>query len=123
MPHSYDYAYICVTPRVERCEQLEAGVILFCRTRRFLRAAIVLDIERLRALAPGLDPTLVQAHLALIPRICAGEGPIGRLEQAERFHWLVAPHSTVIQTTPVHTGLCTDPAETLERLLATLRCG
>ena len=116
MLSTYEYAYIRVVPRVEQGEFLNVGVILFCRTRRFLAAYIQLDVAKLAALAPTLDVDLVQAHLALFPRICAGEGPIGKLGQAEAFHWLVAPHSTVIQTSPVHAGLCTDPAATLARL-------
>jgi hypothetical protein len=113
----YEYAYIRVVPRVERAEFLNAGVILFCRTLRFLAACITLDEARLRALAPGLDVATVQAQLALYPRICAGEGPIGVLGQAKAFHWLVAPHSTVIQTSPINSGLCLDPQATLERLV------
>lgn len=112
---TYEYAYVRVVPRVEREEFLNVGVILFCRTRRFLAARIVLDRPRLAALAPTLDPDVVQAHLDLIPRICKGEGPIGQLGQAEAFHWLVHPRSTVIQTSPVHSGLCTDPAVALEQ--------
>lgn len=115
--HSYDYAYIQVVPRVERCEFINAGVILFCRTKRFLAAQIHLDEGRLQALAPYLSIGLVCTHLELIPRICAGEGPIGQLERAERFHWLVAPHSTVIQSSPVHSGLCHDPADALAKLI------
>lgn len=116
--HSYDYAYIQVVPRVERCEFIIAGVILFCRTKRFLDAQIRLDEERLQALAPYLPLTTVRAHLELIPRICAGEGPFGQFERAERFHWLVAPHSTIIQSSAVHSGLCQDPAAALTNLLA-----
>jgi hypothetical protein len=116
----YEYAYLRVVPRVEREEFLNAGVILFCRTRRFLAATIALDERRLAALAPTLDPATVRRHLALIPRICAGEGPIGRLGQADAFHWLVHPHSTVIQTSRVHSGLCSDPAAALGRLVAGL---
>ncbi|GIV75860.1 DUF3037 domain-containing protein [Litorilinea aerophila] len=115
---SYDYAFIRVVPRLERDEFLTVGVILFCRTRRFLGACIELDRARLRAMAPDLDADEVQAHLDLILRICAGEGPIGALGQAESFHWLVAPHNTVIQTSPVHCGLCHDPAQALEALMA-----
>ena len=115
---SYDYAVVRVVPAVEREEFLNVGVILFCRTRRYLAAAIDLDEGRLARLAPGLDVAQVRRHLELIVRVCAGEGTIGRLGQAEAFHWLVAPHSTVIQTSPVHSGLCTDPAATLRRLLA-----
>lgn len=116
--HSYDYAYIQVVPRVERCESINTGVILFCRTKRFLAAQIHLDEGRLQALAPYLSIDLVRTHLELIPRICAGEGPIGQLDRAERFHWLVAPHSTVIQSSPVHSGLCQEPAAALAKLIA-----
>ena len=121
--HSYDYAYIHVVPRVERCEFINAGVILFCRTQRFLAAQIELDEARLHALAPYLSITLVRTHVDLIPRICAGAGPIGQLERAERFHWLVAPHSTVIQSSPVHSGLCLDPSAALEQLVTQMRSG
>ncbi len=115
---SYDYAVIRFTPDVTREEFINAGVILFCRTRRYLAAQIELDKERLRILAPQIDPEVVHAHLALIPAICAGEGPIGGLGQAEAFHWIVAPHSTSIHCSPVHAGFTDDPAATLERLMA-----
>ncbi len=114
---SFDYAVIRVVPDVTREEFVNAGVILFCRTRRFLAAQIELDAARLAALAPQLDLDLVRQHLALIPAICAGEGPIGGLGQAEAFHWLVAPHSTTIQCSPVHSGITDDPAGTLARLM------
>jgi hypothetical protein len=113
---AYEYAYLRVTPHVERGEFLNVGVLLYCRTKRYLGVRILLDEARLAAFAPALDLSAVRAHLALIPRICAGEGPIGKLGQAEAFHWLVHPHSTVLQTSKVHTGLCEDPAEALERL-------
>ena len=116
--HSYDYAYIQVVPRVERCEFINAGVILFCRTKRFLEARIHLNEGRLQALAPYLPIDTVRTHLALIPRICAGEGPFGQFDRAERFHWLVAPHSTIIQSSPVHSGLCQDPGAALTKLIA-----
>jgi hypothetical protein len=115
-PSTYEYAYVRVVPRVERGEFLTVGVILFCRTQRFLAARLVVAAAQLARFAPQLDPVTTQVHLELIPRICAGEGPIGQLGQAEAFHWLVHPHSTVIQTSPVHSGLCTDPAAVLERL-------
>lgn len=118
--HSYDYAFIRVVPHVDRQEFLAAGVILFCRTRRFLQARIELDVELLRRLAPHLDVEQVQEHLALVPAICAGKGPIGELGQAESFHWLVAPHNTVIQAGPVHSGLCHDPERALEHLMGML---
>lgn len=122
-PSSFDYAIIRVVPRVEREEFINAGVLLFCRSRRFLQAMIELDRPRLAALAPDLDPDLVQRTLDLFPRVAAGgpeAGAIGQLPQAERFHWLAAPRSTIIQISPVHTGLCTDPAASLTHLLNTM---
>jgi hypothetical protein len=108
-------------PRVELGEFLNAGVILFCRTNRFLDAIIALDRARLAALAPaGFDLEQVAIHLALIPRIARGAGPIGALPLADRFHWLTAPRSTVIQPSPTHCGWCIDPAEALVRLVATM---
>ena len=93
------------------------------RRRGFLEARIELDAERLLALDPALDLDAARAHLATIPRVCRGgaeAGPIGKLPPRERFHWLVAPRSTIIQTSPVHTGRCADPAAALERLLDTM---
>jgi len=113
---SYDYAVIRVAPRFERGEFINAGVILFARTRRFLAAQLALDVDRLCTLFPGVDVAMVAEQLALIPRICAGEGPVGRLGQAEAFHWLVAPHSTVIHCGPVHSGITREPGWELERL-------
>ena len=120
---SFAYAVVRVVPRVERGEFLNAGVILYCPSRRFLDARVELDVARLAALAPGLDSEPVRRRLELIPRICAGgsdAGPIGQLPQAERFHWLVAPVSTVVQVSPVHTGLSDHPRAALDRLMAEL---
>jgi len=120
---SYDYAVVRVVPRVERGEFINAGVILFCRTRRFLGARIALDATRLAALAPKVDITELMQHLAMIPLVCAGSagaGPIGTLPLAERFHWLVAPRSAMIQASPVHCGLCDAPEAALEQLLEVL---
>jgi hypothetical protein len=117
---SFDYAIVRVVPRVERGECINAGVILFCLTKRFLAAKVELDERRLLALEPDVDLELVRGHLEAIPRICAGgraAGPIGQLPQKERWHWLVAPRSTIIQTSPVHSGLCEDPAQALEHLM------
>jgi len=120
-PSSFDYAIVRVVPHVEREEFINVGIILFCRTQRFLGARIELDKERLKALAPHLDVTEVEAHLDLIPRIAVGDdSPIGQLNQPERFHWLVTPRSTIIQISPVHTGLCTDPNKSLEHLMETM---
>lgn len=120
---SYDYAIVRVVPRVEREEFINAGAIVSCPSQNFLQARIELDEQRARALDPALDLELIRTHLASIPAICAGgpnAGPIGRLTQRERFHWLVAPRSTIIQTSPVHTGRCGDPAAALKHLLATM---
>lgn len=120
-PASFDYALVRVVPRVEREEFLNAGVILFCLERDFLAARVELDRARALALFPGADLATIEEHLAAIPRIAAGgegSGPIGRLSRRERFHWLVAPRSTVIQVGPVHSGLCGDPADTLDGLFA-----
>jgi hypothetical protein len=120
---SYDYAIVRVVPRVERGEFINAGVILFCRTRRFLGARIELDAGRLAALAPQINIHELNQHLAMLPLVCAGgagAGPIGELPLAERFHWLVAPRSAMIQTSPVHSGLCDAPDLALDALLDTL---
>jgi hypothetical protein len=120
---SYDYAIIRVVPKVEREEFVNVGVILWCAARGFLEAGIELDEQRLMALDSTLDLETIRAHLATIPAICTGGdqgGPIGQLSQRERFHWLVAPRSTIIQTSPVHTGCCTNPSAVLEHLLDTM---
>jgi DUF3037 family protein len=119
----YDYAVIRVVPKVDREEFINAGVILSCPDLSFLDARIKLNESRLIALDPNVDLELVRSHLATIPTICRGgdeAGTIGQLPQRKRFHWLVAPRSTVIQTSPVHTGRCNDPAAALERLAATM---
>jgi DUF3037 family protein len=121
--HSYDYAVIRVVPRVERAEFVNAGVILWCSAQDFLEARIELDEARAQALDPSLDLDAVRRHLASIRVICAGgpeAGPLGRLSKRERFDWLVAPRSTIIQTSQVHTGRCTDLHQALERLLDTM---
>ncbi len=122
-PAAYDYAIVRVVPRVERGEFINVGVILSCPELDFLEARIDIDVARLRVLDPALDLEQVRLHVASIPAICAGgadAGPIGRLSQRERFHWLVAPRSTMIQLSPVHTGRCDDPRAALERLLETV---
>ena len=121
--YPYDYAVLRVVPRVEREEFVNVGVIVSCPARDFLEARIELNEQRLTAMDSTLDIESIRAHLLTIPAICAGgaqAGPIGQLSQRERFHWLVAPRSTIIQTSPVHTGYCKDPAEVLERLLNTM---
>ena len=117
---TYDYAIVRVVPRVERGEFVNAGIILSCDMERILQAAIELDEAALLALDPGVDLELVRSSLATIPAICAGgsaAGAIGRLSARERFHWLVAPKSTIVQTSPVHTGQCGDVQTALEHLM------
>jgi len=122
-PSTYDYAVIRVVPRVEREEFVNVGVIVSCPQRGFLDCRIELDEARLRALWPEVDVDLVRRHLASIPAICRGgeeAGPIGKLPPRERFRWLIAARSTIIQASPAHTGRCTDPPALMEHLLATM---
>ena len=119
-PSPFQYAIVRVVPHVERGECVNAGVVLFCRQRRFLAARVELDEERVRAISPGADLDAVRGHLDALVRIAAGNpdgGPIAALPASERFHWLVAPSSTIIQCSPVHTGLTDDPEGELERLV------
>ncbi len=120
---TYDYAVVRVVPRVERGEFVNAGIILSCDVERILEAAIELDESALWALDPGIDLDLVRGALAAIPRICAGgegAGEIGKLSARERFHWLVAPRSTIVQTSPVHTGQCAELGGALQHLMRTM---
>ena len=117
---SFDYAIFRLVPRVERGEFINIGLILFCRTQRFLETQFSIDEAKLNVLAPTFSPTEVEDHIALFMRISQGatdSGPIGQLSQAERFHWLVNPRSTVVQMSTVHSGLCDDPAEALAGLI------
>ena len=120
---AYQYVVLRCVPRVDREEFINAGVILSCPAQDFLGARIELDERRLLALDAGVDLETVRANLASIPVICAGgpdAGPIGKLSPRERFHWLVAPRSTIIQTSPVHSGRCQDPAAALDHLVQTM---
>lgn len=117
---TYDYAIIRVVPRVQRGEMMNVGVILSCADQDFLDARIELDEPRLRALDPTVDLEVVRTHLGAILEVCRGgpkAGPIGELPPRDRFRWLVSPRSTIIQTSPVHTGQTSDPAACLERLM------
>ena len=119
----FQYAILRVVPDVERGESLNAGVVLFCRRLGFLGARTGLDAAALGALAPVCDPDEVRGHLAALERVAAGAadgGPIAELEPSERFHWLTAPSSTIVQASPVHTGLTSDPAAELEYLFERL---
>ena len=122
-PSSFDYAVVRVVPRVEREEFVNAGVIVFCLDQDFLGARVHVDEPRLRALWPELDIDVVRQHLEAFPKVCAGDpdaGPIARLTRRERFHWLVAPRSTIIQVSPVHSGLCQIAEQSLEQLFRRL---
>ncbi len=119
----FSYAVVRLVPRVERGERLNVGVIVFCRPLGYLGARTALDEERAAALWPELDPATVRPQLAAIERIAAGDpdaGPIARLDETARFHWLVSPSSTILQPSAVHTGLCDDPPAQLERLFESL---
>jgi len=117
---TYDYAIIRVVPKVEREEFVNVGVVVSCPERKFLQAEIKLDERRLREFDSRLDFETIRAHLETFPAICRGgeeAGPIGRLPQRERFYWLVAPRSTIIQVSPVHTGQCSNPELALRHLV------
>lgn len=120
---TYDYAIIRVVPKVEREEFVNVGVIVSCASSRFLEARIELDEQRLLAIDATLDLVTIRDYLAAIPIVCAGgkqAGSIGQLPQRERFHWLVAPRSTMIQTSRVHTGHCNHLPTIIEHLLTTM---
>jgi hypothetical protein len=119
----FEYALLRVVPRVERGEFINAGVVLYCQDARFLDARVHLDPERLQALDPNLDPDTVRAHLEVARLVCEGgpeAGAVGLLPPGQRFGWLVAPRSTVVQSSPVHTGFADDPEEAIEHLLRTM---
>ncbi|MEQ1765747.1 MAG: DUF3037 domain-containing protein [Pyrinomonadaceae bacterium] len=121
--HLYEYAVIRVLPRVEREEFINVGVIVYCQSLDYLRAECSIDEERLSTFADGSDLSEVCEHLGSVCRISSGSedsGPIGKMSLGERFRWLTAPRSTVVQTSSVHTGFTNDPQETLKRLLAQL---
>jgi hypothetical protein len=121
--HLFEYAVLRVVPRVEREEFLNVGVVVYCRSLGFLQTRIELPIARLLAVAPDIDVEEINARLQAFERICQGRatgGTIGQLAIAERFRWLTATRSTVVQTSPVHPGRCADAGETLARLFAQL---
>lgn len=120
---SYDYVTIRLVPKVEREEFVNVGVIVSCPARAFLEARIELDEQRVMALDSTLDIESLRVHLETIPAICTGgerAGSLGQLSQRQRFYWLIAPRSTMIQTSPAHSGLCNSPSAVLEHLLETM---
>jgi Protein of unknown function (DUF3037) len=116
----YEYAVVQAVPRIERGERINVGVILYCRPRDFLAVATHLDPARLLALDPGADVAAVGAALEGWRRTCDGAGPARDMKPGERFRWLTAPRSTILQSGPVHTGLTSDPVAELERLATLL---
>ena len=119
----YDYVMIRVVPKVEREEFINVGVILSCKEKKFLEARIELDEEKLKSIDKEIDLEVIKSHLKAIEAIAVGKddsGSIGKLSQMERFHWLSSPKSTIIQTSPVHSGYCKNPADTLEHLVQTM---
>ncbi len=123
VPSAFEYAVVRVVPHVERGERVNAGVIVHCGALDFLEARVELDEARLLAIAPGVDLGLVRRHLDAIVQVCAGgpeAGPIGALPRIERWRWLTAPRSTILQTSPAHAGICDAPGAVLERLVAEL---
>ena len=120
---SFDYAPIRVVPRVERDEFVHAGLVMRCLARDYLRAAVALDEAPLTALVGSVDADVIARHLEAIVRVCEGgpaAGPVGAMNQRERWHWLVAPRSAVIQVGPVHVGLCEDPQAAFDKILGDL---
>lgn len=120
---SFDYAIVRVVPRVERQEFINVGVIVFCLEKRYLQAKVHVDEARLRALWPDLDIDVVKRHADSVVRICAGDenaSSIATLSQRERFHWLISPRSTILQTSPAHTGICTEGDDVMDRLFKQL---
>jgi len=121
--HLFEYAIIRVVPRVEREEFLNVGVIIYCADQNFLQIKFELNKERLVAFSNELDIEELEKRLFAFDQICKGAeegGPIGKLPVASRFRWLTATRSTVVQTSPVHPGLCSDAGETLEKLYTEL---
>jgi hypothetical protein len=116
---SFEYAIIRVVPRVERGEAINAGVIVYSQQNRYLCARIELDEARLLALDPGVDVAAVRSALSAFEKACT-EGPLAGQPLGERFRWLTAPRSTIVQPGPVHSGLTEDPAAELTRLFGTL---
>lgn len=117
--NSYDYAVIRVVPYVERQEFVNVGVVLFCRTLDYLDVMIDFELNRVKSFAPDSDIMMIKDQLEAISKICSGSheaGYFSRLSKSERFNWLVSPSSTIIQTSPAHSGICDDPSDALTGL-------
>jgi hypothetical protein len=121
-PEAFEYAVLRVVPRVDRGEAMNAGIVLYCRPRRYLGARLALDADLLLALDPQADVAGVRRALAAMAEVCGepGAGPAGGQDIGRRFRWLTAPRSTVVQAGPVHTGLTRDPDAEIDGLLRAL---
>ena len=118
---AFDYVLVQVVPRVDRDERLNAGVIVYCAEAAYLGCRLALDQARALSLAPTLDLAGVARQLDAIRAVCAGDrdaGPVAALSPSERYHWLAAPRSTVVQPSAAHVGVCDDPAAALDRIFA-----
>ena len=116
----FEYAVVRAVPRAERGECVNVGVVLYCQARDFLAVLVHVDVGRLRALDAGVDVEGVEQAATALQRTCEGHGPAGQTSLGQRFRWLTAPRSTVVQAGPVHSGLTVDPAAELERLVDVL---
>ena len=119
----YEWSVVRLVPRVERCEFINVGAIVYCQALDYLAAAVEIDEARVHALDPDVDMAAVRAHLEAVEQLCQGApttGLSGARSQGDRFRWLTAPRSTMVQTSPIHTGLTDDPARELRRLMATM---
>lgn len=119
MPHVYEYALVRAVPRPERGEFMNVGAIVYCAPLRFLSCEVAVDRDRLRALDPALDLDVLDDALRAVHQACDGTGPMAQSTVGQRFRWLTAPRSTILQTSPAHTGLTDDPATELTRLVTT----
>jgi DUF3037 family protein len=119
VPHVFEYALVRAVPRPERGEFMNVGAIVYCAPLRFLRCAVEVDPDRLRALDPELDIEVLEDALRSMCQACEGTGPMAQSTVGQRFRWLTAPRSTILQTSPAHTGLTEDPEAELTRLMST----
>lgn len=123
MPSSFDYAVVRIVPRVDREEFMNAGVVVFCPEQNFLGARVRLNETRLAAFAPHIDMELINSRLSGLMAICTGDpraGTVANLGLRERFHWIVSPKSTILQMSPVHSGMCAAPEKVLAKLFKQL---
>lgn len=120
MSHAYSWVLLRVVPRVERGERINVGAVVFCRTQQYLGLALVINEDRLLALDPTVDVAAVRQQLDGLARVAAGDlsaGRVAAMDSSDRFGFIAAPSSTIVQPSPVHVGLCDDPAAALERLV------